>query len=52
MAARVRPRREASICLTLVPPGALPSEEAINAKYGPTFGGYAQAICEAMAKLR
>ena len=36
----------------VVPPGALPSEEAINAKYGPTFGGYAQAICEALAKLR
>jgi len=35
----------------VVPPGALPSEEAINAKYGPTFGGYAQAICEALAKM-
>ena len=36
----------------VVPPGALPSEEAINARYGPTFGGYAEAICEALAKLR
>ena len=36
----------------VVPPGALPSEEAINALYGPTFGGYAEAICEALAKLR
>jgi len=36
----------------VVPPGALPSEEAINARYGPTLGGYAEAICEALAKLR
>jgi hypothetical protein len=36
----------------IVPPGALPSEEAINAKYGPTLGGYAEAICEALAKIR
>jgi hypothetical protein len=36
----------------VVPPGALLSEEAINATYGPTFGGYAEAICEALAKLR
>ena len=36
----------------VVPPGALPSEETINATYGRTFGGYAQAICEALAKLR
>jgi hypothetical protein len=36
----------------VVPPGALPSEEAINAKYGPTLGGYAEAICEALAKIR
>ena len=36
----------------VVPPGSLPSEEAINATYGPTFGGYAEAICEALAKLR
>jgi hypothetical protein len=36
----------------VVPPGALPSEEAINANYGPTFSGYAQAICEALLKLR
>ena len=36
----------------VVPPGALPSQEAINVRYSPTFGGYAQAICEALAKLR
>jgi hypothetical protein len=36
----------------IVPPGALPSEEEINTKYGLTLGGYAEAICEALAKLR
>ena len=35
----------------LVAPG-LPSEEGINARYGPTFSGYAQALSEALEKLR
>ena len=34
------------------PTGALTSKDAINARDGPTLGGYAEAICEALAKLR
>lgn len=34
----------------LLPPGCLSSQEQINADYGPTFFGYAQALVEAVAK--
>lgn len=34
----------------LLPPGALPAREQIDAIYGPTFAGQAQAIVEAVAK--
>jgi hypothetical protein len=36
----------------VVPPGALPSQEQINAQYGPTFIGYAQAFAEALGRLQ
>jgi hypothetical protein len=35
----------------LCPPGSLPSEEAINARYGPTFLGYAKAFVAAVRQL-
>ena len=33
------------------PPGTLPSEEAINSEYGPTFLHYAEVFVRAINKL-
>ncbi len=36
----------------VVPPGALPSQEEINRRYGSTFLDYAQALVEAISRIR